>query len=427
MNKRAAVSTIAVALAGIPVMALQAQGVPPPPSSTTPGPVAPAPAPAPVPPPAAGATHMPEALRATVRKVVIVPGESPGERAVSGSYEKGAAGLYGGMVEGAGASTVYKEVGPVMVSFPIPILQLPGMIFGGIKGSTEKQLQEFRDALTDDLLKAPSKPLSNEKVALDVYSDIRKLPNLESNLFAPSTPIPEDSDAIVFVSLKEIGIEVDDDEAIITTTAKATVTRASDETDVYVREIRYQDRDTLGNWTANDNAVWRDYTNFARHYIGRELAMEVFHGVALKHTLLPEKSDNISLVNKNAWRGSSKTLMPTLVWNLDLLGGEGDPGWASGIDEAEIFYDVEIYDLHKPVYAQQGVPDPRHAITRPLDACKTYRWSVRPSYHVNKEIRYGEWMRSNSVKGNGNLGTHASVVPAYQDGFAILDIKCGSK
>lgn len=406
----------------MPGISAWAQGAPPPPSSTAP---APAPVTTPAVPP--GATHMPEAERASIRKLVIVPGESPSERAVSGSYEKGAAGLYAGMVSGAGTGTVYKEVGPISVNFPIPILQLPGMLFGGIKGSAEKQQQEFRDALTDDLLKAPSKPLSNEKIALDVYSDVRTLPGLDTSLFAPTTPIPEDSDAIVFVSLKEIGIEVDESDAIITTTARVTVTRASDETDVYVREIRYQDRDSLSNWTANDNAVWRDYTNFARHYIGRELAAEVFHGVALKHTLLPEKSANISLVNKNAWEGSSKVLNPTLSWNLELLGGEGEPGWASGLGEEDIFYDVEIYDVHKPVYAQQGLPDPQHTITRQLDACQTYRWSVRPSYRVDGKIRYGEWMRSNAVSGNGNLGTHASLVPAYQDGFATLEIKCGSK
>lgn len=420
MNKQTSYLAILTVTMCMPGISLWAQGVPPTPSST-----APAPAPTPAVPP--GATHMPEAERASIRKVVIVPGESPSERAVSGSYEKGAAGLYAGMVSGAGAGTVHKDVGPISVNFPIPILQLPGMIFGGIKGSTEKQLQEFRDALTDDLLKAPSKPLSNEKIALDVYSDIRTLPGLDTRLFAPTTPVPEDSDAIVFVSLKEIGIEVDDSDAIITTTARVTVTRASDETDVYVREIRYQDRDTLSNWTANDNAVWRDYTNFARHYIGRELAAEVFHGVALKHTLLPEKSASISLVGKNIWQGSSKMLSPTLSWKLELFGGEGEPGWASGITEADIFYDIEIFDLHKPVYAEQGLLDPQHTVTGGLDACQTYRWSVRPSYHVNGEIRYGEWMRSNSVIGNGNVGTHASLVPAYQDGFATLEIKCGSK
>lgn len=371
--------------------------------------------------------QMPEAQRATMHKVVVVAGESPAERAVSGSYEKGAAGLYGGMVAGGSMSTVRKDVGPVMVSIPIPILQLPGMILGGIAGSTKKELQDFRDALTDDLLKASSKPLTNEKIALDVYSDIRKLPNLDSKLFAPTTPIPEDTDAIVFVTLQEIGIEVDGNDAIITTTAKATVTQASDEKDVYAREVRYQDRDTLSNWTDNDNAVWRDYTNFARHYIGRELSADLFHAVALKHSLLPVKSDNVSLVNKNVWQGSSKKRSPTLSWELELPGSDDDPSWASGIDKSNIFYDVEIYDLHRPVYSKKDIPGSQHAVSVQLDSCQTYHWTVRPAYHVNGEIRYGEWMRSNAITGNGNQGTHASVLPAYLDGFASLEIKCGAK
>ncbi len=401
-----------------------AQGVPPPPSSTQTPPVKESVTPIP-------GTHMAEALRAAINKVVVVPGESPAERAVSGSYAKGAAGLYGGMVAGSRTSTVSKDVGPVTVNVPIPILQLPGMIIGGIAGTTQKEIQDFRDALTDDLRKASSKPLSNEKIALDVYSDIRKLPNLDSSLFAPTTPIPEDTDAIVFVAMEEIGIDVQGREAIITTTAKATVTRANEETDVYSKVVSYQDRDTLSNWTDNDNAVWRDYTNFARHYIGRELSAEVFHTVTLKHTLQPSKTDTVRLINKNIWQASSKKLSPTLAWELDLLSSDDDPSWASGLDEANIFYDVEIYDLHKPVYSQQQILGSRHTVATQLDACKEYRWSVRPSYHVGSDIRYGKWMRSNvnadSTAGDGNVGRKASVAPAFLQDFASLEIKCGSK
>lgn len=394
---------LTVAAACLPLLALQAQESAP------------------------AASHMSEALRASLRKVVIVPGESPAERAVSGTYEKGSAGLYGGMAAGGSMSTVSKDVGPVMVNIPIPILQLPGMIIGGIAGSTQKRLQDFRDALTDDLIKSSSKPLTNEKIALDVYSEIRQLPEFDSNLFAPTTAVPADTDAMVFVTLQEIGIKVDGNDAIITTKARATVTRASDEEDVYSTEIKYEDRDSLSNWTANDNAIWRDYTNFARHYLGRELSAEVFHTVALKHSLLPAKSDSVSLVGKNAWLGSSKKLGPTLAWDLKLLGGENDPAWASGIDDANISYDVEIYDLHRPVYTRSDVRGSQHTVSVPLSACQNYRWSVRPAYHVDGEVRYGEWMRSNAVSGNGNLGTQASLVPAYLDGFASLEVKCGSK
>ncbi len=372
---------------------------------------------------------MSEALRASIRKVVIMPGESPTNQAVSGSYQKATKGLYEGMVSGSTAGTVRKDVGPVNVSVPIPILTLPGMIAGGIAGATKREIQEFRDALTEDLAEASSQQLVNEKVAADVYSEVRTLPNLDPQLFAPTTPVPGDADAILYVSIKDLAIDVQGNEAIITTTAIATMHHRGDEMDVYERAIQYQDRDTLSNWTDNDNAVWRDYANFARHYIGREIAAEVFDSVALKHTLLPVKSNNVSLVKRNKWQGSSKSLSPTLAWELNLRGGDADPAWASGIDESDIYYDVEIYDLHRPVYSREQIPGPSHTVAAKLEACQTYRWSVRPSYHVGGEIRYGPWMRSdaNAGSGNGNVGKKASEAPAYLYDFASLKIKCGSK
>ena len=408
-------------LALFSVSMLNAQGVPPTPSSTKTATVEAAPKTSKL------NTHMPESLRATVKKVVVVPGDSPAERAVAGDFKKGSLGGLDGAIAGADMSTVRTDVGPVSINFPIPILQIPGMIFGGIKGSAQREIQDFRDALTKDLVEAPSKPLSNEKIALDVYSDIRKLPDLDSNLFAPTTAIPEDTDVVVFVSIEEIGINVEGKEAIITTKAKATVTRVSDETDVYSKEVQYQDRDTLSNWTDNDNAVWRDYTNFARHYLGREFAAEVFHTVVIKHTLLPEKSSDISLVKKNPWQGTSKKLSPTLSWNLVLPGHELDPVWVAGLGESDISYDVEIYDLHRPVYSAKNIPSTQHTVTSALDACKNYRWSVRPSYQVDGVSKYGAWMRSSMAEGNGNLGRKASVAAAFLQDFASLEVKCSAK
>jgi len=372
---------------------------------------------------------MSEALRSSIKKVVLVPGESPANRAVSGSYDKSTDGLYGGMVTGSTAGTIQKDVGPINFSVPIPILTLPGMIAGGVKGATEREIQEFRDTLTENLAEASSQQLANEKIAADVYSEIRTLPRLEPELFAPTTPIPADTDAILYVSIKGVAIDVQGKEAIITTIVNATMHRRSDETDVYEREIQYQDRDTLSNWTENDNSVWRDYANFARHYIGREIAAEVFHSAALEHTLLPKKSSNVKPDKKNKWHGTSKALSPTLAWELNLRGGAADPVWASGIDESNIYYDVEIYDLHRPVYSRKQVQDPHHTVTAQLEACQTYRWSVRPSYHIGGEIEYGPWMRSgaNGGNGNGNVGKQASEAPAYLYDFASLQIKCGSK
>ncbi|MDX2413529.1 MAG: hypothetical protein QNK16_13570 [Woeseiaceae bacterium] len=372
---------------------------------------------------------MSEALRASITKVVLKPGESPVNEEVDGTYRKSTYGITGGMVAGSDASTIRTEVGPVNLSIPIPILQLPGMIAGGIAGATQSEIQKFRDALAKDLVEASSQQLVNEKIASDVYFEIREAPNLEPDLFARETPVPVDTDAILYVGIRDLTIDVDGNEAIITATATATMHRRSDETDVYETTIQYQDRDTLSNWTKNDNAVWRDYANFARHYFGREITAQVFDSAALAHTLIPLKSSSVRVSKRNRWDGTSKSLAPTLAWELSLPGSDADSAWAAGIDETKIHYDLEIYDLHRPVYSMKQIQGPQHTVTANLEACRSYRWSVRPSYHVGGDIKYGPWMRSDSNPdgGNGNVGQKASEAPAFLYDFASLEIKCGSK
>jgi len=354
------------------------------------------------------------------------PGESPTNEAVSGSYEKQTYGLEGGMVAGAGGTTMNTQLGGVNVAIPIPILQFPAMIFGGIAGATQKEIQDFRDALTDDLAEASSQQIINEKIAADVYNEIRTTPGLEADVFARETAVAENTDAVLYVNVKELLIYAEGNEAIITATVNATMTRHSDEKDIYETTVYYQDRDTLGNWTEDDNAAWRDYSNFARHYVGREIANLAFESAGVAQLMAPAKSSNVSLSRKDPWQGSSKKLNPTLAWELQLPGGDEDPAWAAGIDESNIFYEVEIYDLHQPVYSAKNIPDPEHTVTAQLKSCQDYRWSVRPVYHVNGDIRYGQWMRS-GTNGNGNIGVKASEAPAYLYDFAELEIRCGAK
>ena len=326
-----------------------------------------------------------------------------------------------------------KEIGGVNVGFPIPILTYPAMIVGGISGKAKRDMQEFRDALTEDLAKAANQPLNNNGLALDVYRGLRSVPGLDSNLFAITTPIPADTDAILYVNLNGVTIEVQGDEAILTTSAGVTLHRLSDGTELYEREIQYQDRDTLKNWTENQNALWHDYANFARHYLGREISAEVFDRIELRHELLPKKSNAVALVKKNEWQGVSRSTSPTLAWELTLLGGDSYGPWANAIDESAIYYDVEIYDTHRLVYAEKAVPDPHHKLEFDIDGCKSYRWSVRPSYHIGSDIKFGEWMRFNSgsddelANEKGIAGRKASEAPAYIQDFALLKIKCGRK
>ena len=382
-------------------------------------------------------THMAEEIRSSVKKIVVVPGLSPPEGEIKGTYDDDTPGLLGGMQTGSRIGNIPVEVGGVAVNIPIPILTIPGAIFGGLSGAAKRRIQDFRDQLTDELAKAERQQLTNEGLALDVYSGVRKLPSFETKLFAPTTPIPDDTDAILYVGFKSLEIDVQEDDAIITTTAIETLRRLSDLTDLYEKEVKYQDRDTLENWTMNETALWHDYANFARHYFGRELSAEAFSRVELRHELRPKKSDTVSLVKKNEWQGVSKSTSPTLAWELTLLGDDSYGSWADEIDESDIYYDVEIYDVHRPVYEKKQIQAAFHTLEYEIDACKTYRWSVRPTYHVDGAIKYGEWMKiipdtdteseTELEFENGIAGRRASVAPAYIQDFASLKIECGRK
>ncbi|MFQ6004861.1 MAG: hypothetical protein ACE5OQ_05090 [Woeseia sp.] len=380
-------------------------------------------------------SHMSEALRSSVKKVVVTAGLSPANQAISGSYDKETPGLVGGMNAGSRIGTIPTEIGGVNVNFPIPILTIPGAIFGGLSGAAKREIQEFRDELTDELVKGERRALTNDGLALDVYRGLQQLPSLDSKLFAPATPIPEDTDAVLYVSFDGVAIDVQGKDAIITTSAKATLRRLSDGEDVYEKVARYQDRDTLSNWTKNENALWRDYVNFARHYLGREISAEVFDRIRLRHQLHAKETDTVARDRNDERQLVSRSLTPTLAWELTLEGDDSYGAWTDTIDESDIFYDVEIYDLHRLVYSEKQVPEPRHTIDMELDACQTYRWSVRPSYHVGGDIKFGEWMRfdpeidtdTETDSEVGIIGRNASEAPAYIQDFALLKIKCGRR
>jgi len=378
-------------------------------------------------------THMSEALRSSIERLVVIAGASPANQEITGSYEKETAGLVGGIDDGTRAATISKDIGGVPVNIPISILTVPAAIIGGISGATKREIQELRDAMTEDLAQAADQPLTNDGLATDVYFSLQSVPGLDTKLFAPTTPMPNDTDAILYVGVNEVTIDVQGKEAILTTSATITLRRLSDGKDLYEREIQYQDRDTLGNWTENENALWRDYANFARHYLGREISAEVFDRIKLRHELRPEESDTVARVKKNEWHGASKSTTPTLAWKLNLLGGDTYGAWINEVDESNIYYDIEIYDLHQLVYAETKIPDSFHTLVFEIETCGMYRWSVRPSYHVDGGVKFGEWMRINSETdsenngGKGSVGRKASEAPAYIQDFASLEIKCSRR
>lgn len=370
---------------------------------------------------------MAEEYRRSVSKIVVLPGVSPASGAVTGSYRKATDGLLDGVDRGREIGVFRKDIGGIPISFPIRILTIPGMIFGGLSGSVKRQIQDFRDAMTENLAESAQTPLTNDALATDVFWRLRDVSGLKPKVFALTTPIPEDTDAILYVSFSDSSIEVDGEVATIIFTATATLRRYSDGQHLYENRIYYQDSDTLGNWTKNETAAWRDYANYARHYLGREIVAELFERVQVQQVLRPAETDTVTRVKKQEWHGVTSSRTPTLAWNLELAGGDQQVPWAKTINAADISYDLEIYDKHRLIYSARNVAGQQHTVEVELEDCKSYRWTVRPSYEVDAAVRYGEWMRSNPDSANGNVGTAGSDSAAYIYDFAALNIKCGRR
>jgi len=372
---------------------------------------------------------MSEKYRKSVTKIVVLPGTSPASGAVTGSYRKETDGLIDGVDRGREIGVFRKDVGGIPISFPIPILTIPGMIFGGLSGTIKREIQDFRDAMTESLAESAATPLTNDALATDVFWRLREVAGLKPKVFALTTPIPEDTDAILYVSFSDAAIEVDGDVATIIFTATATLRRHSDGQHLYENQIYYQDSDTLGNWTENQTAAWRDYANYARHYMGREIVAELFERVEVQQVLRPEETDTVSRVKKQEWQGVTSSRNPTLAWDLELTGDEQQVPWAKTINAADLSYDLEIYDKNQLIYSARKVRGQQHTVAVELDDCKTYWWTVRPSYPVDGAVRFGEWMRSNAdtSTANGNVGTAGSEAAAFIYDFASLKIKCARR
>lgn len=376
-------------------------------------------------------SHMSETLRAGIRKVVIVPKGNATDKELAGSYGKDTPGLSGGMVQGASMGTPSIELGGINVSTSIPQLILPGMIAGSLVGKARKEVQDFRDALADDLAESSDQALTNARLALHVYQELRHLGRLEPTLISTSSPRPKDTNASLLVSVRDIAIDVRDDEAILKTTAEIDLVDDQGNS-LYKTWFYYQDQDSLSNWTRNDNTLWHDYANFAVHYLGREIAEEVFAAVDVREALKPLGSDSISTGRNDAWRGSSKFLNPVFAWSFSQEDGSTEnPPWAGAAGTPAVTFDFEIYDSTRPVYARQGIDGTSHTPSISLEPCKTYWWSVRPVYRLGDIVRHGEWLRQ-AASGDdaaiqGNKGSKASELPAYLRGFPALSMNCRAK
>lgn len=389
-------------------------------------------------------THMPDELRTRVQKVVIISTQRLAGQDVTGTYEKDTAGLLGGIEAGRRLGRISKQVGPVPIYVPIPILTIPGAIFGGLTGAAQREIQEFRDDLTEELTTSETQPLKDDGLALDVFWNLRKLPQLDSKIYSPTTEISADTQAILHVTFDNVGIDIQGKDAVITTSATAVLRPRRGGTDLFQAVVHYQDRDTLRNWTANDKQLWRSYANYARHYLGREIAAIVFDRVDAEIHLLPLETKSTRRDRKVERQMRSKLLQPVLAWE-HAIDADAVLPWSTAVDESNTYYDIEIYDQDRLVYFEEQVPEPSHTVSMELPDCRTYRWSVRPSYHVDGKVFYGDWMRlappaakkskrrsrkkeaaedAMPATALGIFGRQASLSPAYTQDFPSLQIDC---
>ncbi len=371
-------------------------------------------------------------IRTAVGHVAILPSEAATAEAITGTYDRAQPGLVGGADAGRRRAGVSGQVGGVNVHVPVPILQIPSAIFGGLSGAAKEEIQEFRDALTEDIMNADSQPLVNSSLALDVHRYVSNLSPVEAQLLSSVDGIPETTGAALFVGFDDFKMDIDGDRATLILTASAALMRRSDNTVLYSRTIEYQDTDTLKNWTKDDLALWRDYVNFASHYLARELAGETFFRQLLPLTLTPRATKSAREHRKLANRYVSDSPAPELAWDAaPREAGDGEAP-AATVATGELGWDIEIYDAHRIVYSGRSFA-PSHVLSYELDPCRTYRWSVRPSRGTGADAGYGDWMRlmsaeSAEFKGrNGLVGREASVAPAYTQDFPELEIKCSRR
>ena len=123
-------------------------------------------------------------VRSAVERVAILPSEAATSEAISGTYDRAQPGLVGGADAGRRRAGVSGQVGGVNVHVPVPILQIPSAIFGGLSGAAKEEIQEFRDALTEDIMNADSQPLMNSALALDVHRHVSNLSPVEAQLLS---------------------------------------------------------------------------------------------------------------------------------------------------------------------------------------------------------------------------------------------------
>jgi len=334
------------------------------------------------------ASHMPENIRRAIRSVEVVADDRKPELRVGGDYGQYLAttgeGAAGGLAAGArvtGAMVAEDPRAIFLVPFILPVALIAGGIGGAAAAKIETELAEFREGLTDDIVADGNQPMPSDVLASAL---IDRLVSTDKLLL-----VTEGGDASLTVSITIISFDTQNEDAVITAFATGVLSSAVDGSVLYSTSLKYSERNTLRNWTANENALWDDYVVHARQFLAAEFIAEIFETVHVRNVLRPLKTETFT----GGWSGRAKTSRPTFSWELFLLGG--DP-YEGQIDKQNIAFDLRVFEGGRLTYEAPRISGTSHELSEPLPRCAELRWSVRPVYQIDGETRAGSWMQLRS-------------------------------
>ncbi len=369
----------------------------------------------------ATADHMPENIRRSVRTIEVVADNRKPELRVGGDYGQyvptTGEGAAGGAAAGAkvtGAMVAEDPRAIFLVPFILPVALIAGGIGGAAAAKIERELAEFREGLADDIVADGSQPMPSDVLASVLVDRLGSTDDVLS--------VTEGGDALLTVSVTGISVDTEKEDAIISAFAGGILTSTIDGSVLYSKSLKYTERNSLRNWTANENALWDAYVVHARQFLAAEFIANIFETVRVRNVLRPIKTETFT----GGWSGRAKTSTPTFSWELFLLGG--DP-YEGQIDEQNIAFDLRIFEGSRLAYEARRINGTSHEVSEPLPRCKELRWSVRPVYQIDGETRAGNWMQNRSgfdkFWNNKALDDHPAT-PEFWEYFPEVSTRCSS-
>ena len=369
----------------------------------------------------ATADHMPENIRRSVRTIEVVADNRKPELRVGGDYGQyvptTGEGAAGGAAAGAkvtGAMVAEDPRAIFLVPFILPVALIAGGIGGAAAAKIERELAEFREGLADDIVADGSQPMPSDVLASVLVDRLGSTDDVLS--------VTEGGDALLTVSVTGISVDTEKEDAIISAFAGGILTSTIDGSVLYSKSLKYTERNSLRNWTANENALWDAYVVHARQFLAAEFIANIFETVHVRNVLRPIKTETFT----GGWSGRAKTSTPTFSWELFLLGG--DP-YEGQIDEQNIAFDLRIFEGSRLAYEARRINGTSHEVSEPLPRCKELRWSVRPVYQIDGETRAGNWMQNRSgfdkFWNNKALDDHPAT-PEFWEYFPEVSTRCSS-